>query len=475
MASPGATLSRRAGEAPVPRRILPHLLLVFDSDHPLAPSVRFSLEGVDSVEVGRTGQFVAGRDGPGGRRLIIGLPDAWVSTSHAVLRYCSPSWLIEDTKSKNGTLINGRMEKRAELKDGDLIELGHTFFLFREALATSTDEPALLKSSEIRSAAVGLTTLVPSLAAELRKLEAIAASTVSVVLQGESGTGKEVAATYLHRLSGRSGPLLPVNCGGLPETLIESELFGSRKGAFSGADKDRPGLVRSAERGTLFLDEIGDLPASAQAALLRVLQDGEILPIGATQPIRVDVRFVAATNRDLDGLVARGLFRADLLARISGFSVWLPPVSERREDLGILIGALLKRQLAERASEISFSCDAARALLLYNWPLNVRELEKWLAASVVLSGGHRIELEHLPGRAHCGQETSRAASQKPGSDAVLEAKQQQCELRKREELLALLREHGGNISAVARALGKARPQVQRWMKRYGIGRGPPRA
>src|SRR6266852_6634237 len=187
----------------------------------------------------------------------------------------------------------------------------------------------------------------------MRKLEAVAASTVSVVLQGESGTGKEVAATAMHRLSGRVGPFLPVNCGGLPETLIESELFGSRKGAFSGADKDRPGLFRSADGGTLFLDEIGELPASAQSALLRVLQDGEILPIGATQPIRVDVRFLAATNRNLDAQVARGLFRADLLARISGFAVWLPPLRERREDMGILIAALLNRQLGDRAAEIS--------------------------------------------------------------------------------------------------------------------------
>jgi len=431
---------------------------------------------MDTVEVGRAGQFVAGRDGPGGRRLMIGLPDPWVSTSHAALRYTAPSWVIEDAKSKNGTLINGRMETRAELTDGDLIELGHCFFLFRDALATSTDEPALLKSNELRSSAPGLATLVPSLAAELRKLEAIAGSTVSVLLQGDSGAGKEVAANAIHRLSGRSGPFLPVNCGGLPETLIESELFGSRKGAFSGADKDRPGLVRSAEHGTLFLDEIGELPASAQAALLRVLQDGEILPIGATQPIRVDVRFVAASNRDLEAQVERGQFRVDLLARISGFSLWLPPLRERREDLGILIGSLLKRQMGDRAAEISFSCEAARALLLHSWPLNIRELEKWLAASAVLSGGHRIELEHLPGRANARQEVPGASClPKTGPDALSLAKRQECDLRKREELLALLREHAGNISAVARALGKARPQVQRWMKRYRIDRGRSRS
>ncbi len=469
MASPGATLSRRAGGVPVPMRVVPHLFLVFQSDQPLAPSVRLSLEGVETVELGRSAQFVAGRDGPGGGRLVIGLSDAWVSTSHAVLRYSSPSWTIEDAQSKNGTLINGRLEGRAVLADGDLIELGHSFFLFRQALGTSTDEPAILKSGEIQSQAPGLSTLVPCLASEMRKLEAIAASTVSVVLQGESGTGKEVAATAMHRLSGRVGPFLPVNCGGLPETLIESELFGSRKGAFSGADKDRPGLVRSADRGTLFLDEIAELPASAQAALLRVLQDGEILPIGATQPSRVDVRFVAASNRDLEALVARGLFRADLLARISGFVVWLPPLRDRREDLGILIAALLKRQLADRAGEISFSCDAARALLLYPWPLNVRELEKWLATSVVLSGGHRIELEHLPVRVDARQEAPRPTAN-AGTDTVVRAHEQEGELRKREELLTLLRDHRGNVSAVARALGKARPQVQRWIKRYRIDR-----
>lgn len=473
MALPGSTLSRRAGGAPVPSRILPHLFLIFESDQPLSPSVRMSLEGVDTVQMGRTGQFVAKREGPAGRRLAIGLPDSWVSTAHAVLRYVAPSWFIEDINSKNGTLVNGRLEKLAELSDGDLIELGHTFFLFRDALPTSTDGPDLLKSSEIRAAAPGLATLVPWLAAELRRLEAIAASTVSVVLQGESGTGKEVVATAMHRLSGRSGPFLPVNCGGLPETLIESELFGSRKGAFSGADKDRPGLVRSADHGTLFLDEIGELPASAQSALLRVLQDGEILPIGATQPIRVDVRFLAATNRDLDAQVARGLFRADLLARICGFAVWLPPVRERREDLGILIAAILKRQLGDRAGEISFSCDAARALLLYHWPLNVRELEKWLAASIVLSGGHRIEVEHLPIRAQGGSEAPKTGSPKPGPESILRAKEDS-ELRKKEQLIGLLQEHGGNISAVARALGKARPQVQRWIKRYGIKLGGPR-
>ena len=470
MASHGSTLSRRAEGAPVPRRLLPHLFLVCASDQPLSPSARFSLEGVSVVEIGRSGQLVAGRDGPGGQRLIIGLPDGWVSTSHAMLLSTPSGWVIEDQKSKNGTRINGRPEQHAALSDGDLVELGHSFFLFREGVATSVDEPAVLKSNEPRAAALGMATLVPSLAAELKKLEAIAASPVSVVLQGESGTGKEIVATAMHRLSGRSGPFLPVNCGGLPETLVESELFGSRKGAYSGADKDRPGLVRSADGGTLFLDEIGELSPSTQTALLRVLQDGEILPVGATQPIKVDVRIVAATNRDLDTLVSRGQFRTDLLARISGFVAWLPPVRNRREDLGILIGTLLRRQLGDRAGEVSLTCDAARELLLYAWPLNVRELEKWLAASLVLSGGQRIELEHLPVRVRPNQEKQATSAGKPGEEPTSRPKEKESELRKREELLGLLRAHEGNVSAVARTLGKARPQVQRWLKRYGIDR-----
>jgi transcriptional regulator with GAF, ATPase, and Fis domain len=458
--------------------LAPHLFLLLESDQPLAPSIRFRLDGIDAVSLGRTeGQTVSSDREENGTQLEIGVPDLRMSASHAVLRKGPDAWSVEDAQSKNGTLINGRLESRATLADGDLIELGHTFFLFREALATLPAEPSVLRSDELQ-APVGLLTLLPSLASELKKLQAIAVSAVPVILQGETGTGKEILASAVHRLSQRSGPFLPINCGGLPENLLESELFGSRKGAFTGAEKDRPGLVRSADHGTLFLDEIGELSASAQAALLRVLQDGEILPVGATQPIRVDIRILAATNRDLDELVSRDRFRDDLVARISGFSLWLPPLRERREDLGVLIAALLQRPLDERASKISLSCDAARALLLYDWPLNIRELEKCLASAVVLSGMARIELDHLPVRVRAGPTSSGAAVKKSGAAVDTRSNKQQSlretDRRRREELLGLLREHRGNISAVARALGKARIQVQRWIKRYRIDRRAPR-
>src|SRR5437588_230906 len=166
---------------------------------------------------------------------------------------------------------------------------------------------------------------------------------IPVLLLGETGTGKELIARAVHDLSGRTGPFLAVNCGALPETLVESELFGYRKGAFSGAYEDRPGLVRSSDKGTLLLDEIGSLPLPAQAALLRVLQEEEVVPVGATRPLRVNLRVVAATHEDLGVLASQELFRADLLARLSGFTLDLPPVRERREDVGLFLTSLLRK------------------------------------------------------------------------------------------------------------------------------------
>jgi sigma-54 dependent transcriptional regulator, acetoin dehydrogenase operon transcriptional activator AcoR len=348
------------------------------------------------------------------------------------------------------------------LTDGDLIELGHTFFIFREALSTTERNPTALDSGELQPTAAALATLVPKLAEQFARLETIAPSPVSVVIQGESGTGKELVAQAIHKLSRRPGALVAVNCAALPQTLVESELFGYRKGAFSGATEDRTGLIRSADQGTLFLDEIGDLPTSAQAVFLRVLQESEVVPLGATRPVKVDIRVLAATHRDLEALVGENHFRADLLARIAGFTLSLPGLRERREDLGLLLGTLLKRHFSNRAEGVSFSSDAARALLLYDWPLNVRELEKCLTAAVVLAQFGTVEETHLPGPVRA---FAQGPKQKTG-DAP--AQLSESDQRHREEIIALLREHGGNITSVARALGKGRFQIQRWIKRYCI-------
>jgi transcriptional regulator with GAF, ATPase, and Fis domain len=288
----------------------------------------------------------------------------------------------------------------------------------------------------------------------------MAPSDVTVLLHGETGTGKELVARALHALSGRDGPFVPVNCGALPDTLVESELFGYRRGAFSGALEDRPGLVRSAARGTLFLDEIGDLPLAPQASLLRVLQEHEVRPVGSTATVAVDARFVCATHRDLAAMVSEGSFRADLLARLSGFVVELPPLRQRREDLGVIVATLLAR-LAPSRRGIRFTAAAATAILGHGWTGNVRELEQSLARALALAGdSDRIDLEHLDLRA--GPQRAEARHRPvplSGADEKL-----------REELLRSLEATGGNVSEVARQLGKDRKQIRRWIERFGIRR-----
>src|SRR5215469_8225265 len=453
----------------------PHLFLVLQADHPLGYSARYCLRDVEELAFGRTvegGETHLERlDLASGAKLCV--RDRWMSSSHAVMRRSDNSWTIEDKGSKNGTFVNGQRCERASLEEGDLVELGHSFFIFRAAISTHANAPAFVDTSGLRPAAAGMVTLLPGLAEQLANLEVIAPSSVSVVIHGESGTGKELIAQAIHRLSGRSGAFVAVNCASLPRTLVETELFGYRKGAFSGATEDRPGLVRAADKGTLFLDEIGDLEAGSQAVLLRVLQEHEVLPVGATRPVPVDIRVVAATHRDLEALVASGKFRGDLLARVSGLTLRLPPLRERREDLGLLIGMLLKRHFASRAEQIRFSSDAARALLLYDWPRNIRELEKCITAAAVLARGESVPLAHLPEplRAALSKPQARPPPQ-PRPEGVAgdagELQLGESDQRRREEILNLLREHSGNITAVARALGKARFQVQRWIKRYRI-------
>jgi transcriptional regulator with GAF, ATPase, and Fis domain len=260
----------------------------------------------------------------------------------------------------------------------------------------------------------------------------------------------------VHTLSQRRGAFVAVNCGAIAQNLLEAELFGYRKGAFSGALENRPGLVRAADGGTLLLDEIGDLPAASQAALLRVLQEGEVLAVGATEPVKVDVRVLAATHADLEALVTTGKFRADLLARIAGFTVRLPPLRWRREDLGLLIGSFLRKFGRDDAS---FTCEAGRALLGYRWPANIRELEKAIESALVLAGEGPIDVQHLPGL----KEQIRGIVPRR-YPAELSPEDE----RHRDELAGLLRQNHGNVAAVARAMGKARMQIHRWVRRYDL-------
>jgi DNA-binding NtrC family response regulator len=424
------------------------LFHVFSCETPMAPSAAAcNLDEVDLVTLGRGASAAAMLLDGDRRQLGLRFPDPWMSTRHARIERCVGGFWLADEGSKNGSLLNGERTDGALLVDGDWIEAGHTLLRYRHGALP----PPRLRGPR---SDVALLTALPTLEEQSWNLEEIARSPVSVVLRGETGTGKEVVARAVHRLSGRRGELIAINCGALPATLLESELFGYRKGSFSNAVEDRPGLVRAADMGTLFLDEIGDLPQSSQAALLRVLQECEVTPLGGTHPIKVDLRVICATHRDLEAQVALGQFRADLYARLAGHSFSIPPLRDRREDLGLLTSALLRRIAPDR--DVRFEPEAVRALCRYDWPLNVRELEKCLASALVLARGGAIGPKHLSATV--------VASSAEG--AVKRAEVRRAD--RRDQLAAALRSYRGNVSAVARSLGKARSQVQRWIRDHGL-------
>ena len=439
---------------------VPYLVVGLECSRLQAAPSRHLLAGVKQVSIGRGSEREHLRNASLGT-LEITVPDRWMSGRHVRLLEHFGRWVLEDAGSKNGTLHNGRLVERAELADGDLIEAGHTVFLFRSAAQVPEDALADLVGVEDRTA-IGLTTLSPALDQLLSQLRRLADAPIAVLLVGETGSGKEVLARATHELSGRPGEFVAVNCGAIPANLVESELFGYKKGAFSGADDDRIGLVRTADGGTLFLDEIGDLPESSQAALLRVLQEREVTPVGGTQSVPVDVRVLSATHRDLRAMVEAGRFRRDLYARLAGFEVIVPSLRDRREDLGLLIRSLLARR-TELSSHKGIDVDAARLLFAHDWPLNIRELDNCLAAAIALSGDKRIGAEHLPDSV---REPTAASGQidVPKPAPPLSAKDRAI----RDQMIGHLRENGGNVSATARAMGKDRKQIQRWLKRFAI-------
>ena len=257
----------------------------------------------------------------------------------------------------------------------------------RQAMASRAD----LEKGVDAAGEAGIIGRSPAIRAVLDVLFLAAPTDATVLIQGETGTGKELVAKALHRLSRRArGPLVAVNCAALPETLVESELFGHAKGAFTGADKPRAGRFREADGGTLFLDEIGEMPLALQAKLLRVIQEGEIHPLGVDKPQSVDVRLVAAANRNLGELAAAGKFRSDLYYRLNVVPLELPPLRDRREDLAALAGHFL------RETDRKFSAEAMASLERYSWPGNVREMENVVARLKVLKPEGDFQLGDLP-------------------------------------------------------------------------------
>ncbi len=427
-----------------------HLFVAMSCASPLEAPSRHSLEGIDEVCIGRaTTRGVVRSEENERRRITLPLADPHVSSAHARIVRSDGGWRFEDLGSKNGSSVNGVPARIALLADRDCLRVGHTLLIFRSSVPTPTTAPADLVAE---GRVPALATLLPRLASDLDVLAVVAAGDLPVLLVSETGTGKELLARAVHALSRRCGDFVPVNCGGLPPTLVESILFGHKRGAFSGAVTDHDGIFRAASGGTVLLDEIADMPLTTQAALLRTLQDGEVLPVGHTRAVRVDARVVSATHQDVEALVAQGRFREDLLARLSGFIFKLPPLRDRAEDMGLIAGALLRDMTAASANPPTMSPEVGMALLRYTWPRNMRELEKCLMYAVSLANGGRIEMEHLPEAVRRGGTPRRP----PPEDEL------------RQRLVELLQRGGGNVSFVAETMHTSRMQVHRWMKRFAI-------
>jgi transcriptional regulator with PAS, ATPase and Fis domain len=305
------------------------------------------------------------------------LPSASVSRRHAEIRW-NPGGapMLRDVASRNGVFLNGRQITQAPLRVGDVIRLGDWI-----GILTAVPVGGLPPWSfqQLTAGYWG----GPLLVARLAPARLVAASDLSVIVQGATGTGKEGAARAIHEWSGRTGPFVAVNCAAIPENLAEGQLFGYRKGSFTGADHTSPGLIRAAHEGTLFLDEISDLPLSTQPKLLRALERREVVPLGESKPIFVDIKLVTATQESLRKAVEAKRFRADLLARLEGLTVMLPSLRERVEDIPFLLSKLL--ELNPRApSPPRLDPLLVERLCLYQWPFNVRELSQFVKRVVAL-------------------------------------------------------------------------------------------
>jgi DNA-binding NtrC family response regulator len=299
----------------------------------------------------------------------------------------------------------------------------------------------------------------PAMARVLDLVGRVAPSEATVLLQGESGTGKELVARLIHARSGRMGrAFVAVDCGSLPETLLESELFGHVKGAFTGASAAKRGLFEEADGGTVFLDEIGELPLPLQVKLLRVLQEQTIRPVGATAPVRIDIRVIAATNRDLAAQVAQRAFREDLFYRLNGIVIELPPLRARTEDV-VPLAVRFLHTFADRQGKDapSLSPEAVALLLRHPWPGNVRELEKAMERAVVLAGTEVLQPEDLPPAI---RGTADGADPAPGGRTLAEVE--------KAHILVILHRHAWNQARAAEELGISRTTLWRKLREYGV-------
>nr|HEX4315303.1 sigma 54-interacting transcriptional regulator [Kofleriaceae bacterium] len=390
---------------------------------------------------------------PPGREVVVGrtrqadiqLDDPSISRRHGVLRV-GAGVSYEDLGGANGTRFGDRRlaaHERVTLAAGDALDLGDVMVV----LQPRRDAPRLVIDDH-------------AMAQLHRIVDRVAVGTISVLLLGETGVGKEVMARLVHdRSPRRAKPFVSINCAALSEQLLESELFGHEKGAFTGADRAKAGLLESADGGTLFLDEVGEMPLALQAKLLRVLEAREVQRVGALRTQPIDVRFVAATNRDLQAQIAAGAFRSDLYFRLNGISLVIPPLRERRGEIAALARGFVAAACAGVGRDVPELSDAASALLAsYAWPGNIRELKNAMERAALLAEA-RIEPEHLGVGA--APPSAAAAATTAGLHGEVEALE-------RARILETLERCGGNQSRAAAELGLSRNTLAARLRDYGI-------
>ena len=429
-----AAVDPAQAETPVP------CLTVVHGPHPELCGARL-VPGSRAVVLGRDERVFEGR----------ALDDAKASRHHARVQTAGGRVRISDLGSKNGTKVSGRVvgADPVPLAPGDIVRVGRTLLLFHERAAVPPEDanvPSILGRSDA----------MRRLRAQLLRY---AARPTPVLVLGETGTGKELVAQALAGFGRPSGPFLRCNVSTLRGELVAATLFGHQKGVFTGATHARPGLFRDAHQGTLFLDEIGELEATVQAQLLRVLEAGEVVPLGATRPASVDVRVVAATHRDLPRRVAAGAFRADLLNRLDQLRVALPPLRERLEDLPLLAAHFARE---EAGRDVAFDPAAMERLLLHPWPGNVRELRN-AVTQLLADAPRRPWSRPLALSAAVLQKLEDSAALAPGTAPAGPPG--------RDDLAAALERTAGNVKQAAELLGVDRGFFYRLCKRHGVAPG----
>lgn len=397
------------------------------------------------------------------------IPDNQVSRVHASLISLNQGAEIYDRGSRNGTFVNRQRVQTQSLRDQDVVRIGGWVGVYLDV----PDE-----DSPLTEVWKGVFLGTKALAAYKQAMRA-AQSPLPVIISGETGAGKEVLASTIHRLSGRPGHFIAVNCAALPESLAEGELFGYRKGAFTGANKSHPGYFRSAERGTLLLDEIADLAPSVQAKLLRVLEERAVTPLGESHPVPIDVRVLTAGQGRLCDAVVAGRFRADLYSRLRGMELNLPPLRERREEVFPIFHAQIGNALPSGVPELT--PEFVEALLTHDWPMNVREVVQLALQLTVLYGDRPTwtarllpdslrdsQVEARPGSPFGAEPAAVRPSSPPEAHPTFPPDRRQQAQNSRDQelqlLLAALQEQGGNVSRAAAAVGISRQRAYRLLE-----------